>query len=104
MLDFLFFNKSTVICESVPLWHPPHVSSGKRLIVFIQGLFSAREELQGVVKLGNPDFYAPRVLSQRARQPEHGSRYPHTTAAIGQEQSIAVDESGRLAGKVSGVP
>lgn len=68
MLGFMFSVykstvESTVICESVPhVAHSPHAGSGKHLIVFEQGLFSAREELQGVVKSGKPDFYAPVLL------------------------------------------
>lgn len=42
-----------------PVARSPHAGSDKGLIVFKQGLFSAREELRGVVKFGNPDFYPP---------------------------------------------
>lgn len=64
MLGFMFSIwkstvESTVICESVPhVAHSPHAGSGKHKIVFKQVLFSVREELQGVVKSGKPDFYA----------------------------------------------
>lgn len=63
---------------------------------FQTGAFSAREELQGVVKSGNLDFcFPPRVPAQRASQLVGGCVIPHALAAIGQELSVVAGKSGR---------